>query len=264
MSGTGSGPERPARVSAYDAVADAYAAYVARREQGRQAYYAPESAPFDSPVTNASDDPFNMLSHILAALGDVAGLEALDAGCGEGYLARVLTARGAKVTGLDLAPRLIEMARARDPNGEITYGVADLSQPLPEYAGYFDVVASYLVLNDVEDYRGFAATLASVLKPGGRLVQTLNNPYDAMVRKYVPDYLESGMVHSYRGMGAMGITVHFWHRTVGEYVAAFVEAGLHLTKLAELPEIVSVHSPLTILPPGYRSPRFLLLSFVRP
>jgi len=176
MGGTGLGSERPARVSAYDAVADAYAAYVLRRERGRQAYYAaPDMAP-DASTNDAADDPFDILPHILDALGDVAGLEALDAGCGEGYLARILTARGAKVTGLDLAPRLIEMARARDPNGEIAYGVADLSQPLPEYAGHFDVVASYLVLNDVEDYRGFAATLASVLKPGGRLVQTLNNP----------------------------------------------------------------------------------------
>jgi len=48
--------------------------------------------------------------------------------------------------------------------------VADLSQPLPELSGCFDAGASYLVLNDVEDYSGFAATLAAVLKPGGRLV----------------------------------------------------------------------------------------------
>jgi hypothetical protein len=41
-------------------------------------------------------------------------------------------------------------------------------------------VASYLVLNDVEDYRGFAASLATVLKSGGRLVLTLNNPYGAV------------------------------------------------------------------------------------
>lgn len=51
-----------------------------------------------------------------------------------------------------------------------------LSAPLSDLTQHFDAVASYLVLNDVEDYRGFAATLAAVLKPGGRLVLALNNP----------------------------------------------------------------------------------------
>jgi len=54
--------------------------------------------------------------------------------------------------------------------------VADLGQPVPGIAGRFDAVASYLVLNDVRDYRGFAATLAASLKPGGRAVLALNNP----------------------------------------------------------------------------------------
>jgi hypothetical protein len=34
-----------------------------------------------------------------------------------------------------------------------------------------------MVLNDVEDYQGFAATLAQALKVGGRAVLAFNNPY---------------------------------------------------------------------------------------
>jgi len=78
--------------------------------------------------------------------------------------------------------------------------VADLSQPLPELSGRFDAVASYLVLNDVEDYRGFAATLAAVLKPGGRLVLAFSNPYGAVIRKHVADYFDSDAVSPYRGL----------------------------------------------------------------
>ncbi len=55
----------------------------------------------------------------------------IDAGCGEGYLSRILLHRGAQVTGIDISPRLVEMARAKDPTDTITYQVADLSQPLP-------------------------------------------------------------------------------------------------------------------------------------
>ena len=100
----------------------------------------------------------------------------LDAGSGEGYLARVLAAHGARVTGIDLPPRLIGMARTKNPKGDIDYQVADLSQPWPGKAGCFDAIASYLVLNDVKDYRGFAGTLAALLAPGGRLALALNNP----------------------------------------------------------------------------------------
>jgi hypothetical protein len=44
-----------------------------------------------------------------------------------------------------------------------------------------------LVLNDVEDYQGFAATLAQLLKPRGRAVHALNNPYAYVVRKRLAD-----------------------------------------------------------------------------
>ena len=60
------------------------------------------------------------------------GWRVLDAGCGEGYLARVLAARGARVTGIDLSPRLVELARQRTPDGDIEYRIGDLSVPSPE------------------------------------------------------------------------------------------------------------------------------------
>src|SRR5215472_16417388 len=143
----------PTRTSAYDQYADAYAAYVATREQDA-----------------LEGDPFGILTPLLAQLGDVTGQEVLDAGCGEGYLSRILAARGARVTGVDLAPRLIELAGQKTSASEIDYRVADLSVPRPELAGRFDAIASYLVLNDVEEYRGFSETLARSLKTGGRAV----------------------------------------------------------------------------------------------
>jgi len=112
-------------------------------------------------------DPFGLLMPMLELLGDITNRRVLDAGCGEGYLARALADRGARVTGIDLSPRLIEQARDKDPDGRIDYQVADLSQTLPAMAGSFHAAASYLVLNDVKDYRGFAATLAAALRPGG-------------------------------------------------------------------------------------------------
>lgn len=229
----------------YDSYADELASYSLSRE-----------------ARSVAGDP--LLQRLLDLLGDVAGRRVLDAACGDGYLARVLAARGARVTGMDLGPRLIERARLRDPDGAIDYRVADLSRPLPGESGTFDAVASYLALNDVRNYRGFISTLAAVLRPGGRLVVAFNNPYGAVIRQHVADYFDSGATSPYRGLWALGIKTHMQHRTLEEYIDAFVGAGLSLTKLADIPANAFVHEAGTLLAEEGRFPRFMLLAFVRP
>jgi 2-polyprenyl-3-methyl-5-hydroxy-6-metoxy-1,4-benzoquinol methylase len=245
--------------SDYDAYADQYAVNVAWRERG-----GPEG------------DPFGLLGPLLDLLGDVTGRRVLDAGCGEGYLARVLAARGARVTGIDLSPRLIELARAKDPatargpdgatdrDGHIDYRIADLSQPVPGIAGCFDAVASYLVLNDVANYRGFAATLAASLGPGGRMALAFNNPYSAVIDRHVTDYFDTGATSPYRGLWAAGIKSHYHHRTLENYLDAFLTAGLRLAKLTDVPARADAHRPDAYLPEGGRFPRFMLLAFTKP
>jgi SAM-dependent methyltransferase len=231
----------------YDDFADQYATYVAWREQA-----------------GADVDPFGLLQPLLDLLGDIEGRPVLDAGCGEGYLARALAARGAHVTGIDLSQRLIELARAGDPDGTIDYQVADLAQPLPAVAGRFDAAGSYLVLNDVRDYRGFAATVAASLRPGGRLVLALNNPYSAVTDRHVTNYFDSGAVSRYRGLWEAGIQACYHHRTLENYLDAFHAGGLRLTKLADMPALADTHGPDAYLPPGGRFPRFMLLAFTKP
>ena len=250
----GTATHAPHRTSDYDAYPAEYAAYVARREEA-----------------GADGDPFGILPRMIELLGDVAGRRVLDAGCGEGYLARVLAARGARVTGMDLSPRLIELARARGAGdaaeaagGSVEYRVGDLSAPLPAGLGPFDAIASYLVLNDVDDYRGFAATLAAALVPGGRLVLALNNPYGAVIRGHVSDYFASGAVSPYRGLWDAGIRAYHRHRTLEEYLDAFLERGLRLVKLADLDALSEAHGPDSPLPEGHRFPRFMVLAFEKP
>lgn len=233
------------RASDYDAYADELASYTVAREQG-----------------GLSGD--GLLRQLLDLLGDVAGLRVLDAACGDGYLARVLAARGAAVTGIDLGPRLIERARRRDQEGAIDYRVADLSKPLPGERGAFDAVTSLLALNDVHDYRGFIATIADLLRPGGRMVIAFNSPYGAVIRGNVPDYFESGATSPYQGLWSRGIKTYLRHRTLEEYLDAFIAAGLRLVKLADSRDHCFLSGPDSILPEGGRFPRFLLLAFTRP
>jgi len=73
---------------------------------------------------------------------------ALEVGCGEGRVTRDLRGRGYEVTGLDVAPTLVEAARDADPSG--TYVVGDAAA-LPFDDASFDLVVSYNSLIDVDD-----------------------------------------------------------------------------------------------------------------
>jgi 2-polyprenyl-3-methyl-5-hydroxy-6-metoxy-1,4-benzoquinol methylase len=201
----------------------------------------------------------------LQILGDVSGLTTLDAGCGEGYLSRILASRGANVTGIDISERLIEIARGKDPEGHITYQVADLSQPLPAYSDHFDLIVSHFVLNDVFEYRGFLSTLGSVAKSGGRLVLSMNNPYSFVMRSHITDYFDSGKQCSYRGMAEAGVKVYFYQRTLEEYMDACLAAGFQLQRLVDVPtpEGAFKRRSDTLLPPGYHFPFFMILSLLK-
>lgn len=231
---------------AYDDFAANYAEMVDKREQA-----------------GIEQEP--IMPHFLKLLGDVSGLTVLDAGCGQGYLSRILAARGAHVTGIDLSPKLIQLAREQDPEQQISYQVADLCRPLPEYSDHFELIVNHFVLNDVYDYKGFLATLAGLLKPGHRLVLSMNNPYSFVVRGHVRDYFETGQPHSYRGMAAEGVKVHFYHHTLEEYLDACFTAGFQLQRLLDIPTPIARYrfESDALIKPGYHFPFFIVLSLVK-
>jgi len=67
---------------------------------------------------------------------------------------------------------------------------------------------------------------------------------------------------------AAGIKVYYYyyyyyHRTLEEYLDAFLSAGFRLTKLADVPALAADHPPHSIVPEGVCFPRFMLLGFVK-
>ncbi|MGO1201239.1 MAG: class I SAM-dependent methyltransferase [Brachybacterium sp.] len=97
------------------------------------------------------------------------GARVLDAGCGSGRLGGYLARAGHTVTGVDLDPHLIEVARADHPGARWEVGnLAALE--LPER---FDLVASagnVLAFLSAAERRPALARLAAHLAPAGRLV----------------------------------------------------------------------------------------------
>jgi len=196
-------------------------------------------------------------------VGDVSGMNVLDAGCGGGYIARRLSNQGAKITAIDISPRLIEHARAKGVSTDIEYLVHDLSRPLPEYSNFFDVVVSNLVIMDVFDYLGFVSTLSDVTKAGGRVVLSMHNPYTSVRQERVKNYFDSGpTTHQYKGLLELGIFVCYCHRTLEEYIAAFVENGFLLKNLSDLrpTEEMLQRSDSRA---HYHFPKLMILEFVK-
>jgi len=107
--------------------------------------------------------------------GLAANSKILDAGCGDGWLSGELARQFPAVTGVDISPDLIEIARVDYPT--LKFSVQDLSENLPFDRSHFDVAILNMVLHNIEDQKAAADNLASVLKPDGLLFVIMPNPY---------------------------------------------------------------------------------------
>jgi len=98
---------------------------------------------------------------LLDAAGVGPGTAVLDVGCGPGALSAAAAARGARVTGVDLAEGMLAEARRRHPG--ITFRHADAEQ-LPFDAGAFDVALGAFIVNHLPDPERAAAELRRVAR----------------------------------------------------------------------------------------------------
>ena len=107
---------------------------------------------------------------LLDAVGAHSGSDLLDIGTGPGFVAAAAAARGANVTGIDVADAMIEIAQARVPTGEFRRASAE-ELPLPD--GSFDAVVGNFVLLHLGHPDRAATETRRVLRGGGRCAFTV-------------------------------------------------------------------------------------------
>ncbi|MGW7435341.1 class I SAM-dependent methyltransferase [Streptomyces sp. NPDC054849] len=204
-------PADPARANDYDCFAEAYSAQ--NENNLVNAYYARPA--------------------ILALAGDVAGRRILDAGCGSGPLTAALRDRGAVVTGIDVSAGMLALARRR-LGDDVALHVVDLCDRLPFDDGAFDDVVASLVLHYLEDWGPTLAEMRRVLRPGGRLMASVDHPFVAYaISDPVPDYFATTSYTFDWTFNGQSAPMRFWRRPLHAMIDAFTTAGFRLSVIGE-------------------------------
>jgi SAM-dependent methyltransferase len=164
----------------------------------------------------------------------------LEIGCGEGRVARDLTARGHKVTALDSAAGLVRAAR--DVDTASSYLVAD-SARLPAAGASFDLVVAYNALQVVSDMRITVAECARVLRRRGHLCFCVAHPVtdlghwieDTEPPKFTvrSRYFTRTRVEDTIEREGLCITCRGWTYTLEDYAVALNDAGFVIDVIRE-------------------------------
>ncbi len=201
---------------------------------------------FELAQTGESRNCF-IMPNMLRFMGDVAGKKILDLGCGEGGYSRELAKKGAQLVSVDCSIKAIEyaMAIANKEALAIRHYVRNSNDLFDIESEQFDIVLCSMMLMDCEDLEGTLKEVARVLKPNGRLFASVLHPcfdgnHDTGIGRQgegierqvvVKNYFEPNEWEAPLWKGT--IPVIWRHRTMEEYVKAFIGAGLTIVDLNE-------------------------------
>jgi ubiquinone/menaquinone biosynthesis C-methylase UbiE len=166
----------------------------------------------------------------------------LEVGCGEGRVARMLTAGGHEVVALDASPTLAR--NARDADAMSAYLVADATA-LPFADATFQTVVAYNSLQTMAAFDDMARALreaSRVLKPAGHFCLCVAHPMTDVGRLsrapsgdmlIAGSYFARQCVNETVTQGALEMTFHGWTYTLEDYARALEEAGFAIERVRE-------------------------------
>jgi SAM-dependent methyltransferase len=173
----------------------------------------------------------------VGALPDVAGMDAVELGCGTAYFSAWLARRGARPTGVDVSENQLATARAMQAEHGLGFPLIQASAedvPLPD--GCADLVLSEYGASLWCEPDAWVSEAARLLRPGGRLVFLTNSLLVALTAPPTgpnTDRLVRGQreISPLRFEGEEGVEFHLSH---GDWIATLARHGFAVTGLHEL------------------------------
>lgn len=203
-----------------------------------------------------------IMPYTLQKLGNISKKQILDLGCGEGGYSRALANRGAVVTAVDCSETLLsyvdESSKREGLSIETLLRNANELDDIPD--SKYDIVLSSMMLMDVEDLDGTLKEIYRVIKPRGKVFISILHPcYKPKESKWI---FENGKIkviieNYFRPIEWVGeikgidVPIVYRHRTLSDYVKAFVKNGFTL---------VDINEPIPTKEQTCMSPRIVWLS----
>lgn len=169
----------------------------------------------------------------------IFGKSIVDIGCGGGILAEELAVRGAKVTGLDMVQRSLDVAKLHKlergaDNLDLQYVLSTVEDWADKHEQQYDVVACLEMLEHVPDPASIVSACARLVKPGGKVIfSTLNkNPKSYLLAIVAAEYVLSMVpkgTHDYQKFIMPAVLNKMIEQT--ELVAEHI-TGLHFNPIA--------------------------------
>ncbi len=183
-------------------------------------------------------------------IGDIKGLNVLDAGCGNGYLTRKLTQKGAHAIGVDFSQTFINYCRKKEEAQKLgcTFIQASLDDLSEFKSNSFDLVVSNIVMVDILDYKQAFREIGRILKKKGRFIWSNLHPifarHGALGIRLPSDTRRREeyryrIIDRYFETGACEIQwfgdVPLWQfdRTLAEYSKGLKDAGFVISEIKE-------------------------------
>jgi SAM-dependent methyltransferase len=128
---------------------------------------------------------------------------------------------------------MLALARRR-LGDDVALHVVDLRDRLPFADGAFDDVVASLVLHYLEDWGPTLAEIRRVLRPGGRLIASVEHPFVAYTfQDPRPDYFATTSYTFDWTFNGQSYPMRFWRKPLHAMTEAFTTAGFRLAVISE-------------------------------
>ena len=198
-------------ITAYENLADEYNAKID---------FKPHNAFYDRP-------------NMLKLIGEVKNKSILDAACGPGKYAEIFISKGASVTGFDISPRMIELAKERNNDTENFY-VHDLATPFEKLNdNSYDIIVCALAMHYIEDWNFTIQEFYRVLKDDGQLIISIEHPFFEYNYFNSTQYFNTEAVKCIWKNFGKPIEINSYRRSLESCIIPLTNNGFYIDKLIE-------------------------------